>query len=67
MVRVHRFLGGFIKSMCTGSHEALEKPLTQQGLENAPPPLVGDISQYHFGKKYEKREEKKAESCKQVF
>ena len=55
--------------MCTGSHEALEKPLTQQqqGLENAPPPLVGDISQYHFGKKYEKREEKKAESCKQVF
>jgi hypothetical protein len=55
--------------MCTGSHEALEKPLTQQqqGLENTPPPRVGNISQYHFGKKYEKREEKKAESCKQVF
>jgi hypothetical protein len=37
--------------MCTGSHEALEKPLTQQGLENAPPPPGGGYQPISFWEK----------------
>jgi hypothetical protein len=55
------------------SHAALEKPLTQQqqGLGKSlkipfrkipPPPPVGNISQYHLGKKYESGKRKKGEN-----
>jgi hypothetical protein len=39
--------------MCTGSHEALEKPLTQQqqGLENTPPPPGGEYQPISFWEK----------------
>jgi hypothetical protein len=59
MVRVHRFLGGFIISMCTGSHEALEKPLTQQGLENTPPPWWGISANIILGKNMKSGKRKK--------